>query len=90
MKIKTVLQVIFCILAAAFVVVATIMGVLKGLGYFLIFALCALISALLMLITKYFGEREKKKEQTDFLNSPEENERIIMEDRHEKDSSPKE
>ena len=88
MKVKTVFQVVFCILAVASVIAATIVGFLKGLTYFLIFALLAVVFAFLMILTKYFGTKEKKREQPDFLNSPEENERII-EVNQEKDSSPK-
>ncbi len=87
---RTVLQVTFCILSVLSVVAAMVLGVWKGFLYALYGILAAALFGLSMLLAKYAGV-DKKEEKTDFLNTPEENERIIEKLPEEKeDSSPDE
>ena len=78
MKIRTVLQIIFCILASLAVVAASVLGILYGFFYFLVGAALALVFVMLMLLMKYGNplRREKEEPHTDFMNSDKENEEI--------------
>ena len=90
MKIRTVFQIIFCVLAAMSVVAASVLGVLYGFLYFLGGAVLALIFAVLMFLMKN-GPRKKEEPQPDFMFSDEENEAIrkALEDAQQKENSDK-
>ena len=90
MKIKTVFQIIFCILAVLAVVAASVLGILYGFLYFLAGAAVALIFAVLMFLMKS-GGRKKAEPQVDFMNSDEENAAIrkSLEDAEQQDHSDK-
>ena len=78
MKIRTVFQIIFSILAAISFLAAGILGFLKGLVYFFGGVAVTLVFVGLMLFMKYGNplRREKEEPHTDFMNSEEENEAI--------------
>lgn len=91
---RTVLQVTFCILSVLSVVAAMVLGVWKGFLYALYGILAAALFGLFMLLAKYAGV-DKKEVKTDFLNTPEENERILEQpqkqnEEEKEDSSPDE
>lgn len=88
MKIRTVFQIIFCILAASSVLAASILGILYGFVYFLVGAAVALIFAVLMFLMKN-GPQKKAEPQPDFMFSDEENEAIrkALEDAQQKENS---
>ena len=77
MKIRTVFQIIFSILAAISFLVAGILGFLKGLVYFFGGVAVTLVFVGLMLFMKYGNPFSKHEEpKVDFMNTDEENERI--------------
>ena len=90
MKIRTVFQIIFCILAVLAVIAASVLGVLYGFLYFLGGAVLALIFAVLMFLMKN-GPRKKEEPQPDFMFSDEQNEAIrkSLESAQQQDSSDK-
>ena len=86
---RTILQVVFCILSVLSVIAAMVFGIWKGFAYALSFALLTVIFALLMLLAKFVG-KDPKEETPDFLNTPEENERLPEQKSEQESSSPEE
>ena len=77
---RKIFQIVFCVLSAVCAAAAVPLGTFFGLAYAIVAVAAAVAFFLAMMLAKYgFRKKEEEQEKTDFMNTPEENEKIRRE-----------